>query len=547
VRIRFRLQTNSSGTNDGWYIDDVCIQETATPELPFPFADDMEGGPLTEANWLPSAWNLVSSDFHSPSHSWEVNYGGGAVSYALTSAGTLDLSSSACPRLAFWHKGGASPSPRVEVSGDGGRNWSSLATVSPSSSWTRVELDLANYRSPFFRLRFVFRYGDWAVDDVEVREGPCVLVDWCSLVSPDSIHVGAGSETPDIIGAVSEAGVTSPPGQGADILADLGYGPDGMFPGSWPDSNWVEGAYIDDDGDRDVYGARLTIFVPGNYDFAFRFKHGANGAWTYADLDGNDHGSGGENGYTTDQSGTLVVSGESDIDVFPLHMEFLAAPQDSTSATLHIYSAGSAPIAYEILEVPADSSLSVREMSAIAREHRLLGRRHDDAARGDQTNPRWDVPWLRTVPTEGAVAPGDTADVQVIIDAEGLSAGAHRAYLVILNNDPDENPTMVVVDLMVEPVSGADELGPPSAFTWSSPAPNPGAEAVVFRYGLPHGSAVGLRIFDVSGRLIAEPAEGWAQAGHHSLRWDAAGLARGIYFYRFTAGDDIRKGRIVLR
>ena len=49
VRVRFRMQTNSSGRYDGWYMDDVRIEETATPLLSYPFADDMEG-PRTGAN-----------------------------------------------------------------------------------------------------------------------------------------------------------------------------------------------------------------------------------------------------------------------------------------------------------------------------------------------------------------------------------------------------------------------------------------------------------------------------------------------------------------
>jgi hypothetical protein len=49
VQIRFRLQTNASVRMDGWYIDDVCIEETSTPTLAFPFVDDMEGGGVRTA------------------------------------------------------------------------------------------------------------------------------------------------------------------------------------------------------------------------------------------------------------------------------------------------------------------------------------------------------------------------------------------------------------------------------------------------------------------------------------------------------------------
>ena len=51
VRIRFRLQSNSANNLDGWYIDDVCIEESVCT-ISYPFFDDMEGG---GGNWLSSS------------------------------------------------------------------------------------------------------------------------------------------------------------------------------------------------------------------------------------------------------------------------------------------------------------------------------------------------------------------------------------------------------------------------------------------------------------------------------------------------------------
>jgi len=70
VRIRFRLKSDASGQDDGWYVDDLCIQETDKPILAYPFLDDMESGVLTDSNWLSSSWELIDLDYHSPTHSW---------------------------------------------------------------------------------------------------------------------------------------------------------------------------------------------------------------------------------------------------------------------------------------------------------------------------------------------------------------------------------------------------------------------------------------------------------------------------------------------
>ena len=69
--IRFRLRDVGEGTQyDGWYIDDVCIQETDKPVIAYPFIDDMENGAVTDSNWLSSSWELIEWDYHSPTHSW---------------------------------------------------------------------------------------------------------------------------------------------------------------------------------------------------------------------------------------------------------------------------------------------------------------------------------------------------------------------------------------------------------------------------------------------------------------------------------------------
>ena len=61
------------------------------------------------------------------------------------------------------------------------------------------------------------------------------------------------------------------------------------------------------------------------------------------------------------------------------------------------------------------------------------------------------VPWLIVNPDEGAVAPGGSFDVEVTFDATDLDPGTYTADIVINNNDPDENPTIVHATLTVEP------------------------------------------------------------------------------------------------
>ncbi len=132
------------------------------------------------------------------------------------------------------------------------------------------------------------------------------VVNSCQLISPASITMDVGDTTGTILGQVYEPGVTPGGGQGAGIAAQVGYGSNGSQPsgGGW---KWSSASYTQDVGSNDEYGGTLTVSRAGNYDYTFRFSTDSGTTWVYADLDGNDQGGGGINGYTTDQAGALTV------------------------------------------------------------------------------------------------------------------------------------------------------------------------------------------------------------------------------------------------
>jgi hypothetical protein len=62
---------------------------------------------------------------------------------------------------------------------------------------------------------------------------------------------------------------------------------------------------------------------------------------------------------------------------------------------------------------------------------------------------------------------------------------------------------------------------------------------------------ISLRIYDASGRLVAEPVRGLPLSGETVARWDlhdsrGAKVPAGVYFYRGTAGEGTASGRLVL-
>jgi hypothetical protein len=79
---------------------------------------------------------------------------------------------------------------------------------------------------------------------------------------------------------------------------------------------------------------------------------------------------------------------------------------------------------------------------------------------------------------------------------------------------------------------------------------NPFRERAAFLVDLARPAAADLRIYDVSGRLVAAPFAGRLTAGRSELVWegrDASGgrAPKGIYFYRLHLGERIVRGKLV--
>lgn len=85
-------------------------------------------------------------------------------------------------------------------------------------------------------------------------------------------------------------------------------------------------------------------------------------------------------------------------------------------------------------------------------------------------------------------------------------------------------------------VSVAEEGNLPSAFILQQNYPNPFNPATTIGYELSAAADVHLRIFDLLGREVAELVREQQQPGVYAARWDASGMASGLYFYRLTAG-----------
>ena len=58
--------------------------------------------------------------------------------------------------------------------------------------------------------------------------------------------------------------------------------------------------------------------------------------------------------------------------------------------------------------------------------------------------------------------------------------------------------------------------------------------------------AVSLQVFDILGREVATLVNEDQTGGTHAVRWNASGVASGVYFYRLTAGSFVQTKRMMV-
>lgn len=89
-------------------------------------------------------------------------------------------------------------------------------------------------------------------------------------------------------------------------------------------------------------------------------------------------------------------------------------------------------------------------------------------------------------------------------------------------------------------------IGVPGKFSLEQNYPNPFNPNTVISYQLPVAGFVTLSIFDINGKLVTQLVNEVKEAGYYSVKFDAAKLSSGIYFYKIKAGDFVSAKKMML-
>jgi hypothetical protein len=164
-----------------------------------------------------------------------------------------------------------------------------------------------------------------------------------------------------------------------------------------------------------------------------------------------------------------------------------------------------------------------------------------------------DSTYLIGVTDNGAAYKGIILDgaghIRVRVTPDSARIDYVRSYL-----PADENATHVNCEVpysykVFPRVTGIAELpARPGTFALDQNYPNPFNPTTTIRYSVPVPGPVSLVIYDLIGREIARPVDGFLDAGPHAAVWDASGKASGVYTYRLTApGGSIARMALLVK
>jgi PKD repeat protein len=130
--------------------------------------------------------------------------------------------------------------------------------------------------------------------------------------------------------------------------------------------------------------------------------------------------------------------------------------------------------------------------------------------------------------------------------------GTYTVTLCVTDNDNAE--TCCEVDATVNEstgVGGASTQTIPTHVVLAPNRPNPFNPSTTIEFGIPTREPVRLRVYDMTGRLVATLVDEVREAGLYSVEWnagraDSRSLPSGMYIYRLQAGASVLSRSMIL-
>ena len=142
---------------------------------------------------------------------------------------------------------------------------------------------------------------------------------------------------------------------------------------------------------------------------------------------------------------------------------------------------------------------------------------------------------------------GDSANLDININASGLSLGWHTASIMIYN--AENNLLLGAVPLNLDYVQELDvqtNVEQIKTYSLSQNYPNPFNPSTEINYEIPNSGFVTLNVYDELGNKVASLISEEKSAGSYGVEFDGSGLSSGIYFYQLRASSFTETKKMIL-
>ena len=86
----------------------------------------------------------------------------------------------------------------------------------------------------------------------------------------------------------------------------------------------------------------------------------------------------------------------------------------------------------------------------------------------------------------------------------------------------------------------------PGVFTLDQNYPNPFNPSTTIRFSIQKAGYVVLKVYNISGQVVATLSDGFKVPKSYTLRFDGNGLASGVYIARLSAGEFNKSIKLIL-
>ena len=135
------------------------------------------------------------------------------------------------------------------------------------------------------------------------------------------------------------------------------------------------------------------------------------------------------------------------------------------------------------------------------------------------------------------VAKGEELDTKFVFDVLRTAPVNQKDTLKFLIQDANGGTWIKEIVL---------EFTPPNTFALEQNYPNPFNPITTIQYQLAEDSDVLIQVYNIQGRKVKTLVDKSQPAGYYDYRFNAAGLASGLYFYRIQAGKFTKSRKMMV-